>query len=446
MSFAALILAAGKSTRMLSATPKVLHPVAGKPMLQYGIDAVRSLNADKIAVVLSEGMEGVRQRIAPIPTVIQHPPQGTGHAVQCAMDFLKDYTGPVLVLYGDTPFLEPSSLAKLLDQVRGGAAVAIMGFYPLDAAQYGRLSLDQKGGLEAIIEYADCTDAQKTIAFCNAGLMAMDGRHLPALMAELKNDNAKGEYYLTDLVAIARKKNLHCSAIEVDEQEVMGVNNRTQLSTAEKYMQQKLRQKMLDNGVTLIDPETVYFSADTEIGKDVVIEPNVFFGPNVKIHGGVHIRAFCHIEGAEIKTGAVVGPFARLRPGTVLSEDVRIGNFVEVKNTVMQKGAKANHLTYLGDAAVGADANIGAGTITCNYDGFEKYKTEIGAGAFIGSNSALVAPVVIGAGAMIGAGSVITDAVEADALALNRAPQSAKPGWAKRFRDAMIERKKKKTA
>lgn len=446
MAFACLILAAGKSTRMQSTTPKVLHKIAGQPMLRYCIETAAMLKPDKMAVIIGDGMGEITDYVTPIPTIIQSPARGTGHAVQCGAPFLVGYDGPVLIIYGDTPFLHPGTLQKLIDQIRAGAAVAVAGFYPDDPAQYGRLVTDQKGGLEAIVEFADCTDAQKTIAFCNAGLMAVDGKQLPTLLRELMPKNAQKEFYLTDLVQLARAKKQHCATIEAEPEEVAGINTRAQLAAAEEIMQNRLRHKFMTAGVGMIDPSSVYFSFDTQIGADVTIEPNVFFGPNVKIENGVTIKGFSHIEGAYIKTGASVGPFARLRPGTVLNQDVHIGNFVEIKNTRLDKGVKAGHLSYLGDADIGADTNIGAGTITCNYDGVNKHQTKIGADVFIGSNTALVAPVTVGGGAIIGAGSVITENVEAGSLAIGRAPQVNKPGWAKQFRDFLLGKKNKKSA
>ncbi|TAH34732.1 MAG: bifunctional UDP-N-acetylglucosamine diphosphorylase/glucosamine-1-phosphate N-acetyltransferase GlmU [Alphaproteobacteria bacterium] len=446
MSFACLILAAGKSTRMHSTTPKVLHKIAGQPMLRYCINTAMMLKPDKMAIIVGEGMGEVSDYAAPIHTIIQSPAHGTGHAVQCGAPFLAGHNGPVLVIYGDTPFLHPGTLQKLIDQIRAGAAVAIAGFYPDDPAQYGRLVTDQKGGLEAIVEFADCTEAQKTIAFCNAGLMAIDGKQLPVLLSQLTPKNAQKELYLTDLVHLARAKGLPCKAIEAEVEEVMGINTRAQLAAAEDTMQKRLRQKFLTAGVGMIDPNSVYFCMDTQIGTDVTIEPNVFFGPNVKIENGVTIKAFSHIEGTHAKTGAIIGPFARLRPGAVLDENVKVGNFVEIKNAHLGAGASAGHLTYLGDADIGADTNIGAGTITCNYDGVNKHQTKIGSNAFIGSNTALVAPVSVGAGAIVGAGSVITENVDPGALAIGRAPQVNKPGWAKQFRDFLLGKKNKKSA
>ncbi len=446
MSFAALILAAGKSTRMQSAIPKVLHKIAGQSMLHYSLQAAKSAGAEKIAVVIGQNMQDVADSIAPIPCIIQHPARGTGHAVQCAAEFLSGYTKPVLVLYGDTPFLRAETLRELLKKIESGATIAVAGFYPDDPGQYGRLSLNQRGELESIIEFADCTPQQKTIAFCNAGLMAADGKRIAELLNELTPKNAQGEFYLTDLVAIARAKNYACAAIEASTEEFTGINTRAQLAEAEQIAQSMLRQKFLAAGVGMTDPNSVYFSYDTDIAPDVTIEPHVFIGPNVKIDNGARIKAFSHVEGAHIQSNATIGPFARLRPGTVLGKDAHIGNFVEIKNTRIGDGAKAGHLSYLGDTHVGADANIGGGTITCNYDGFEKHRTEIGAGAFVGSNSALVAPVKIGDGAIIAAGSVITDNVDTDALAIGRAKQISKPGWAQRFRNAMRIKKQNKSA
>ncbi len=445
-SIAVLILAAGKSKRMQSALPKVMHPLAGRPMLGHVLDTAQSLKPQKLAVVIGGDMGEVEDFISPIPAIVQNPPKGTGHAVSCAMDFLKGFSGPVLILYGDTPFIGQQSLLGLLDQILSGASVAVMGFYPQDPAQYGRLVLNQKGELESIIEYADCNDMQRTIAFCNAGLMAVDGKQLPNLLQDLKSGNAQGEHYLTDLVAIARGKGLRCAAIEVDESEVMGVNTRQQLADAERIMQKKLREKIMAGGVTLTDPNTVFFSYDTAIGPDSIVEPNVLFGPKVKIGKNAHIKAFSHITGAEIGDHASIGPFARLRPGTTLADDVHIGNFVEIKNTSLGQGVKAGHLTYLGDATVGKDVNIGAGTITCNYDGFEKHRTEIGADSFIGSGTVLVAPISIGKDAYIAAGSAIVENIAAGELGIARAKQSNKPGWVAQFRAKIQKLLGKKSA
>ena len=443
MPLAILILAAGKSTRMQSPTPKVLHNIAGLPILHHVLSTAQSLKPQRLAVIVGAGMDDVARSVAPVATIIQSPALGTGHAVQCSREFLSGFDGTILVIYGDTPFLNRDRLRQLTDSVASkDCAASVLGFYPDDPAAYGRLVTDKAGDLQAIVEFADAGAEQRAIGFCNAGIMAINGKHFASLIGQLDNKNAKGEYYLTDLIAIARKQGLVCKAIEAETHEVVGINTRAELAAAEAMMQDRLRAKIMESGVTLLDPSSVYFSHDTVIGADSVIEPNVFFGPGVDIGQSNTIKAFSHIEGAKTGANAAIGPFARLRPGTVLDEAVRVGNFVEIKNSHLQSGAKANHLTYLGDATVGARANIGAGTITCNYDGFNKHETKIGADAFIGSNSALVAPVEIGAGAIVGAGSVITQTVAEDALALSRAPQTSKPGWAKRFRNMIVGRKK----
>ncbi len=447
-SLAVIVLAAGQGTRMRSTLPKVLHPVAGLPMLRHVLNAAAALKPERNVVVLGRGMDMVAQAVAPITTAVQDPPLGTGHAVQAAMPALKGFKGDVLVLYGDTPLLTTETLKALVAARRGKTdpAVVVAGFRPADPAAYGRLVLDAKGGLEAIVEFKECSPEQKQIGFCNGGMMLMDGARLPDLLKRLDNKNAKGEYYLTDLVHLARAKGWACRAVEVSEIDVMGVNNRAELAVAESHMQSRLRLAALESGVTMTAPETVFLRADTKLGRDVVIEPHVVFGPKVEIGDNVLIRAFSHIEGARVATGATLGPYARLRPGADIGVDAHIGNFVEIKQAKIEAGAKVNHLSYIGDARVGAKANIGAGTITCNYDGFNKSHTDIGAGAFIGSNSALVAPVKIGDGALVAAGSTITGDVPADALALARGRQENKPGLAAKFRAIQAAKKKKKQA
>ena len=439
---AAVILAAGKGTRMKSALPKVMHPLAGRPMVKHLLAAVDAAKLDRSVIVIGPEMESVAQAVAPVPSAVQRDRLGTGHAVLCAKDALAGFAGDVLVLYGDTPLLTPETLGRVMQARSDGAAVVVLGFEPVDPAAYGRLVLDPKGGLDAIVEYKDATPQQRAIRLCNSGVMAADAKLLFDLLSKVRNDNAKGEYYLTDVVALARGQGLPCAVVRAPEEELLGVNSRGEQAVAEAVIQTRLRNRAMENGATLIDPSSVFFSVDTQLGQDVTVGPNVVFGPNVTVADGVQIRAFCHIEGAKIGKGSIVGPFARLRPGAVLQEDVHIGNFVEVKATIVETGAKANHLTYLGDARVGAGANVGAGTITCNYDGFLKSLTDIGAGAFIGSNSALVAPVKIGDGAIIGAGSVITKDVPADALAAARGDMRVVPGWAKPYR----ERKKAEKA
>lgn len=439
---ACLILAAGKGTRMKSDLPKVLHPLAGRPMVWHVLTALAPLAPERIGVVVGPGMEDVAAAVAPHPTAVQHRQAGTADAVLAARALLDGFEGDVLVLYGDTPLVTPETLAAMVAARRGASdpAVVVLGMRPTAAeggpGRYGRLIVGADGGLEAIVEYAEATEDQRAIELCNGGFMAFDGKRLMALLKRIGNDNAKQEYYLTDAVALARAQGWACAVVEGSAEEVMGVDDRMRQARAELALQNRLRARAMDSGVTLIDPATIYFAADTVLGRDVVIGPSTVFGPGVTVGDGVEIKGFCHIEGATIAAGATIGPFARLRPGAEIGPDAHVGNFVEIKNTSLGAGAKANHLTYLGDATVGTKANIGAGTITCNYDGFFKYRTEIGAGAFIGSNSSLVAPVRIGDGAVTGAGSVIGQDVPADALALERADQIIRDGWAARFRAA----------
>lgn len=443
---AAVILGAGMGTRMKSALPKVLHPVAGRPMINHIQAALAPLNPAKIVVVTAPGQDDVRAAVAPAETAIQHPALGTAHAVLSARDQLAGFEGTILVLFGDTPLLRTETIQAMAAAMEGpeDPAVAVLGFRPDDAAMYGRLVTDDAGHLEAIVEFRDCDEAQKAITFCNAGIMGMDGRVAIDLMDQISDDNSKKEFYLTDIVALARAAGRACVTVEGDAEEVMGVDHRGKLAEAEAIAQRRLRENAMAGGVTLLAPETVWLNWDTDLGQDVTIEPNVVFGPGVKVHDNVRIKAFSHLEGAEVHSTADVGPYARLRPGADLRPGSKVGNFVEVKKAVIEEGAKVNHLTYIGDARVGAKANIGAGTITCNYDGFFKYHTDIGAGAFIGSNSALVAPVKIGDGAIVGAGSTVAKDVEADALGLTRADQQSKPGWAARFRKAQAAKKAKK--
>jgi bifunctional UDP-N-acetylglucosamine pyrophosphorylase/glucosamine-1-phosphate N-acetyltransferase len=434
---AAVVLAAGKGTRMKSARPKVLHSVANRPMILHILDRLKEVDVDRTIVVVGAEQTDVAEAVAPALTAVQSPPRGTGDAVLAARTHIDGFDGDVLILCGDTPLLTAATLSRLLDRRRAkdAPAVVLLGFRPADTAEYGRLVVGRDGSLDAIVEHMDATAAQRAIPLCNSGVMAVDGRHLCSLLDAVGNDNDKGEYYLTDIVAIARKRGLACAVVEgEDPDEIMGVNSRIDLAAAEAAMQRRLRAKAMAEGATLADPETVYFSADTRLGQDVTVGPHVVFGPGVSVGNNVEIVAFCHLTGVEIAEKAIVGPFARIRPGTRIGPEVRIGNFVEVKGSVLEKGAKANHLSYVGDTHVGAGANIGAGTITCNYDGFFKSKTEIGAGAFIGSNTALVAPVKVGDGAIVGAGSVITIDVKPNALAVERNQQVEREGWATQFR------------
>ncbi|WP_341895985.1 bifunctional UDP-N-acetylglucosamine diphosphorylase/glucosamine-1-phosphate N-acetyltransferase GlmU [Ferrovibrio terrae] len=435
-ALAVVILAAGQGTRMKSKLPKVLHPVAGQAMLRHVLDAAAVLRPDRIVVVTGKGQDDVAAAVAPATVAIQHPARGTGHAVMAAMPALKGFTGDVLVLYGDTPLLTADLLKSLLAARRAKAdpAAVIVGFRPVDPAAYGRLIVDGKGALQKIVEFKNAAADERAVRLCNAGLMAFDGARLPGLLKKLSDKNPQGEFLLTDTVEHANAKGWTCRVVEADPVEVMGINTRGELSIAEAAMQQRLRAAAMAAGVTMTAPETVYLRSDTKLGRDVTIEPFVVFGPKVSVADDVVIRSHSHIEGATIARGATIGPYARLRPGARIAEGAHIGNFVEVKNADIEAGAKVNHLTYIGDARVGAKVNIGAGTITCNYDGFDKHHTDIGAGAFIGSNSSLVAPVKIGDGAMVAAGSVITRDVPADALSVARGRQEDKPGVAAVFR------------
>lgn len=442
---AAIILAAGKGTRMKSDTHKVLHPIAGRPMLLHLIDSVKALGAAREVVVVGAGREQVEAAVTPLGAETAHQAEqlGTGHAVLQAREALAGFEGDVLILYGDVPLVTPETMRRMVARLHGedAPAVVVLGFRPADPGAYGRLIVASGDRLSKIVEYKDASPEERAVTLCNSGLMAVRGADLFALLDRVTSDNAAGEYYLTDIVGLANGDGRVAAVIETGATEVAGVNSRGELAALEAEWQQARRARAMVEGATLIAPETVWFAYDTQLGRDVTIEPNVVFGPGVTVADGVTLRAFSHIEGATIASGATVGPFARLRPGAVLEADSHVGNFVELKNAVLGKGAKANHLTYLGDASVGAGANIGAGTITCNYNGFLKQKTVIGEGAFIGSNSALVAPVTIGDGAIIGAGSVITRDVEPDALAVTRPETLKKQGWATTFRAIMKARK-----
>ncbi|WP_439514653.1 bifunctional UDP-N-acetylglucosamine diphosphorylase/glucosamine-1-phosphate N-acetyltransferase GlmU [Oceanibaculum nanhaiense] len=433
---AAVILAAGKGTRMKSDLPKVLHPIAGRPMIRHLLATVEALTPARIVVVTGREGEAVAQAVAPHATALQDPPLGTGHAVMAALPALEGFNrGTVLTLAGGDPFVSEATLRAMLAKREAGAAVVVVGFRPADPARYGRLVTDAAGGLDRIVEFADASPEERSISLCNGGYMAIDAALLRDLLGAIGNDNAKGEYYLTDIAAAAKARGQSCAVVECPETEVMGIDTRMDLAVAEKIAQQALRRRAMENGTTLTDPDSVHLCWDTKLGRDVTIGPFCVFGPGVTVADKVEIRAFSHLEGATVESGAIVGPYARLRPGAVIGPDAHVGNFVEVKNASLGKGAKANHLTYLGDASIGAGSNIGAGTITCNYDGFAKHRTEIGAGVFIGSNSALVAPVSVGDGAMVAAGSTITKDVPADALSVARGKQTDIAGAAKRFRD-----------
>ncbi len=439
---AVIILAAGQGTRMKSAKHKVLHPVAGRPMLLHLLASVAELRPERQVVVVGAGREQVEAAVGGTGAVIavQQQQLGTGHAVAQAHDALAGFAGDILILYGDVPLVRAETMRAMLDRLNLGDELraVVLGFRPEDAGAYGRIVTDGNGIIAKMVEYKDADAGERAVTLCNSGLMAVRSTDLFVLLDKIGNDNAAGEYYLPDIVMLPGAQS---AVIETEAWEVAGVNSRQEQAAIEAAWQDRRRSEAMRDGVTLIAPETVFFAYDTQVGRDVVIEPNVVFGPGVTVADDVVIRAFSHLEGASVGKGAEVGPYARLRPGANIGAQAKIGNFVEIKKAEISEGAKVNHLSYIGDASIGAGANIGAGTITCNYDGFFKYRTEIGAGAFIGSNSALVAPVKIGAGAIVGAGSVVTKDVEADALCLVRPAQEGKSGWAARFRTGMQARK-----
>lgn len=431
---AIIILAAGKGTRMKSKTPKVLHEICGKPMVGHVIDTASYLASEKIITVVSNGMGDVEKAIKHASgVVIQEEQLGTGDAVKPALKKLKNFKGNILILYADTPLIMKETLLEMVRKLEY-SDVVVLGFRPDDPAEYGRLVVDETGNLNKIVEYKDASPSERKIHLCNSGVIAAKSEVLQKLVEKIDNKNAKGEYYLTDIIELANKAGKNCTYVEGNQDEVLGVNNRVQLSEAEYIFQQRLRYTAMLEGATLIDPESVYFCHDTRIDADVIIHPNVAFGPGVWVESNVEIRPFCHIEGAHIKSGARVGPFARLRPGTEIGTDAHIGNFVEIKKSKIGKDVKIGHLSYIGDAEIGAKSNIGAGTVTCNYDGYNKYKTTIGKSVFVGSNSALIAPVNIGDKAFIGAGSTITKNISADSLAVARNKQINKENWSKGFR------------
>jgi bifunctional UDP-N-acetylglucosamine pyrophosphorylase/glucosamine-1-phosphate N-acetyltransferase len=441
-----IILAAGEGTRMKSTMPKVLHKIAGLPMLAHVIRTAKAAGGSDVALVVGHGGETVQAAAASFApgteTFVQQERLGTAHAVLAARDAIARGYDDILVMFGDTPLIEADALAAARGKLAEGAAVVVIGFRPPNPAGYGRL-IEKDGGLTAIREEKDCSAEEKKIGFCNAGLMAIAGRDALSLIEAVSNRNAKNEFYLTDIVEIARARGLGIAATEAGYESVLGINNRGELAEAEAIWQARRRREAMLAGVTLIAPDTVYFSHDTEVGADTVIEPNVYFSIGVTVADNAKIHAFCHFENAIIGSGCEVGPFARLRPGAHLKEKAKVGNFCEVKKSTIEAGAKVNHLSYIGDAIVGAKANIGAGTITCNYDGYNKFLTEIGAGAFIGSNTALVAPVKIGKDAYIASGSVITEEVPADALAFGRARQRTLPERAKQLRQRQASAAKK---
>lgn len=448
---AAVILAAGQGTRMRSTLPKVLHQVGGRAMVDWSVALARQVGCERIVVVCSPDGKAVQAHVEATlgsdAIVIQDPPLGTGHAVLAAKHALAGHMGELVVLYGDTPLIPAEAVEALFGELDNSVSVGVLGFEAEVPGSYGRLLTDAAGDLEAIVEAKEASPEQLAVSFCNSGVMAASAGTMFELLERVTNENAKGEYYLTDIVGLARADGMRCRAVACAEADVLGVNSRIELAQAERAFQDKTRQAFLAAGVTMTAPETVFFSHDTQIENDVIVEPSVVFAPGVTVSTGSRIRAFSHLEGARVAEDCEIGPYARLRPGAVLERSVKIGNFVEVKKTRMGEGAKANHLAYLGDGDIGTGANIGAGTIFCNYDGFLKHQTKIGDGAFVGSNSSIVAPVTIGEGAYVGSGSVITKDVQANGLAVARGRQIEKSGWATSFRDKMaaIKAAKKKS-
>jgi len=440
------LLAARKGTRMRSDLPKVLHKIADLPMLGHALNSAKSCAPSRAVIVTGHQAERVAvaaKDLSPEAVcVVQEPQHGTGHAVLQAKEALADFDGDVLILFADTPLIQPETLVAMAEARSKGAAVVVLGFEAAVPGGYGRL-IEGADGLDKIVEAKDASEAELAVTLCNSGVMCVDCRTLFGLLDRVTNDNANGEYYLTDIVGLARADGLPCAVVRCDEEETLGVNSRVDLAAGEAAFQERARMAAMISGVTLTVPSTVSFSHDTQLGQDVIVEPNVVFGPGVTVESGATIRAFSHLEGCKVAAGAIIGPYARLRPGANIGEGARIGNFVEVKNATFAAGAKANHLTYVGDASVGEKANIGAGTITCNYDGYLKHKTEIGAEAFIGSNTALVAPVSVGSRATVAAGSVIVENVGDDDLAVARGRQTNKRGLAARLRTALAEAKAK---
>ena len=442
-----IILAAGKGTRMKSDLPKVMHKIAGREILNMVIDEAKIFHPKNITIVVSDEMKNFEEKIlsthlgTKINFVLQKERHGTAHAVRIALEKIKNLGKRVLVLYGDTPLIEHKILQKMVEKLED-FSLCVLGFDDEEENAYGRLVVDFKGHIEKIVEFKDATEEEKKIALCNSGVMAIDGTKISSMISQIKNNNATGEFYLTDIVAVAGEMGLKRTFIKTEMEEVLGINSRIELAKIEEIKQQKIRKKMMNEGVTLLDPSSVYFSFDTKISSDVVIHPNVFFGRDVVIEKNVEIRSFCHIEGTKISSGAVLGPFARIRPETKIAENVRIGNFVEVKKSSIKRGAKVNHLSYVGDAEIGENSNIGAGTITCNYDGYSKFKTKIGNGVFVGSNSSLIAPLEVGDGAVIGAGSVITKNITKDDLAVARSKQTLIPQGGKKFHETKSKNKK----
>ncbi|HBZ43398.1 MAG TPA: bifunctional UDP-N-acetylglucosamine diphosphorylase/glucosamine-1-phosphate N-acetyltransferase GlmU [Maritimibacter sp.] len=447
MPTALIVLAAGQGTRMNSDLPKVLHELGGAPLFAHALSSGAALAPERTVLVAGHGAEAVTKAAKAlddeIDVVLQEEQRGTGHAVDQARDTLADFQGDAVVLYGDTPFIRRETLDAMAKARAKGADVVVLGFEAADPGRYGRLVLDGNR-LARIVEFKDADEATRAITLCNSGVIAADTATLFDLIAGVGNDNASGEYYLTDIVDIANARGLTCSVVTCDEAETLGINTRAELAAAEAQLQADKRAEAMENGVTLVAPDTVFFAADTFVGGDTVIEPNVVFGPGVTVENGARIRAFSHLEGCHVSRGAVIGPYARLRPGAELAEGAKVGNFVEIKNATIDTGAKVNHLTYIGDAFVGEGANIGAGTITCNYDGVFKHHTHIGAHAFIGSDTMLVAPVSVGDGAMTATGTVVTQDVDPGALAVGRARQENKPGFATKFFEKLRTQKAQK--
>lgn len=443
-----IVLAAGQGSRMKSDLPKVLHQVGHAPLFMHALQAGAALEPDRRVLVAGHGADEVRAAAAEhdegLTVVLQEEQLGTAHAVAQAREALQGATGDVFILYGDTPFIQPETLSMMAAARTGGAAVVVLGFEAADPGRYGRLVIEG-GDLTRIVEYKEATEAERAITLCNSGVVCADAEVLFELIDGVWNDNSSGEYYLTDIVGIARERGLRCAAVTCDEAETMGINTRAELARGEAIFQSRRRAEVLDDGVTLTAPDTVFFAHDTHIGRDAVIEPHVIFGPGVTVESGATIRAFSHLEGCHVGARAVVGPYARLRPGAELGNDAKVGNFVEIKASEIGEGAKVNHLTYIGDAEVGEGANIGAGTVTCNYDGVFKHRTEIGARAFIGSSTMLVAPVRVGAEAMTASGSVITNDVPDGALGLGRSRQVVKEGLARKLMAKLKAAKMKRT-
>ncbi len=449
MSVAVVILAAGQGSRMKSEQPKVLHQVASAPLLHHAMRSGASLEPEKTVVVAGVGFEAVKAATLEFDedaqVVLQKEQNGTGHAASMAEPVLNGFDGDIFILYGDTPFISAETLAEMQQVRRQGHAIVNLGFEAADPAGYGRLILADDGTLDAIVEHKDATEAQRAISLCNSGVYCVEGSLLFELLRKVGSDNAQGEYYITDIVKIARAQGLTTAVVRCEEYETRGVNSRAELAQAEAIFQRHARADAMDNGATLVDPETVWFAFDTYVGRDVLIEQNVVFGTDVTIESGARIRAFSHLEGCHVSQDCVIGPYARLRPGAEIADGARIGNFVEIKAAQIGEGAKINHLSYVGDSSVGDHANIGAGTITCNYDGVFKHRTEIGARAFIGSNTMLVAPVRVGDDALTGSGSVITEDVPDGALAIGRGKQANKPGLGLRLMQKLRQQKAAKS-